>query len=175
MRKFTHTLLLLLASLTTYCQNDFELVIWYLKCHEGYRINNYKCTAGAKTIGWGTQSKKKQVTRKEAQFMLYTHFEKDYQVVKTSYPKLQKRQHLILAALMYNVGNIGKDLDYRIRQGLPVSPAWIQYNKVKGKTADYLLKRRVVEIDIFNGVNLRYYYDQFKECTCNQSAYKPSK
>ena len=167
MRNYT-TILFLLLSITSYTQNDFELVVWMLKCSEGFRAKNYNCTANKSTIGYGTQSKQATITKKEAQKRLYQHFEKDYQIVKKNYPTLVKRQHLILAALMYNSGKVGKELDYRIKNGLPVADIWIQYSTVRGQTAKYLIKRRAIELDIWNGVNLNYYYNYYKECVCNQ-------
>lgn len=164
--RLLHTTVLLFVFNLCFTQNDFELVMWYLKCHEGLSLTSYQLKGDKPTIGWGKQSELSQVTLTKAQQLIYSHFEKDYRKAKKNYPDLKKRQHLVLAALMYHIGSIGKELDRKIKNDLPIAETWIKYNKRNGKIDESFLKRRVIEIDIYNGVNLIYYHNQFKECTC---------
>lgn len=144
----------------------YEIAVRHLKEVEGYRDKMYYCGAGAPTIFWGKKIEKgkeayyESLDKKEQQYLFRDDFLERYTTVEKKYPHLVQREKLAVTLLMWNVGNLGKDLDKALKEYdiSNIEKYWMKYvyykpkGKKRKKKSSHLIMRREFELKLFNGL-----------------------
>ena len=90
---------------------ELEIVREQLKRHEGFKAKPYRCSAGALTIGYGTNLDARGITREEAERLMMNEV---YDCVKAlqrklgdTYNNLNANRKAVLINMAYNMGISG--------------------------------------------------------------------
>lgn len=100
--------------------SEYEIIVWFIKSTESLHLKPY-WDISQYTHGWGTKAKGSDdvITLQKANEYMRKDFEKRYQKIKVTYPKLTRWEQLVISSLTFNVGmdGIGKGLNIYLKKG----------------------------------------------------------
>lgn len=130
-----------------------------IKEFEGLRLNAYKCPAGFWTIGYGhtlTAKPGDSITRSEAEDLLISDLQRfELGITRLVSAALNGNQFSALVCLAFNIG-LGAFEDSTLRRLLnrgwytQVPAQFARWNKVNGRAAPGLTRRRQAEAALWN-------------------------
>ena len=84
-------------------------LIQSVKLHEGYRSRPYKCSAGALTIGYGTNLEELEVDEDTAEAWMVRDLEEAHDVLSqyAAFSRLDEVRQCVLVEMAYNLGISG--------------------------------------------------------------------
>jgi lysozyme len=135
-------------------------LIQQVKSFESFKASPYRCPAGVLTVGYGHTGKfaSGAVTKQRAEALLKKELEDCRAIVRRNVKvPLTENQICALVSFTYNCGE--KNLrslingDSRLNSGnyKSVSKLMPLYSKANGKTLKGLVKRRMLEVSMWNG------------------------
>lgn len=152
---------------------QYQIMCWVIKAHEGYRSESYRCQAGKKTKGWGFTNSSDFDDIHDADEIFKDIVGKLYKEVNLQFPHLYYLQKAAIVSLYYNTGSMkniknSKFSSYlendQITKAVKSFKTWNKVRASKGKfiVSKGLVNRRGLEAKLLDGSFTMKDYDKLK-------------
>lgn len=136
---------------------DYDIVIEYIKSHEGFVDTIYTCPAGVRTIGYGhvllsSDKFKIPISKAYGEKLLQKDFDKAFHYAR-KLTNLKGKKLLAISHFIYCFGSAKFErstLYKHIKENKPINQQIIKWTKINGVHSKYLLEQRLFELNLFN-------------------------